>query len=215
MKLLSRHSFRPLLTAAVLGPFSLTACGGSSGDGGSGTESQTSIEDWRDYCIATFTEEYPVVDIFGDPAFTAHVGDEFLLASFDADRTPQLVYLAKTGPEFVEIDEETLPFTSNCTPGATSRHYAVFSDITVYAEEELSTPLCELAAGRVLPLEPNGAGYGITGSEAGSGIVYELILNAFSSECGDADRGYIDVPRTTLWGSSTALVPVQVIVGPA
>jgi len=191
----------------------LTACGGSDG-GSSGSESQTTIEDWRDYCIATFTEEYPVFDVFGDVAFTAHVGDEFLLGSFDADRT-EIIYLAKTGPDVFEIDEETLPFTSNCTAGATSRHYAVFSDVTVYAEEELSTPLCELAAGRVLPLEPNGAGYGITGSNAGSGIVYEVILNAFSAECGAADRGYVDVPRTTLWGSSTALVPFQVIVGPS
>jgi hypothetical protein len=215
MKLFPSSPRLSCLLSALACSFSLIACGGSSGDGGSGTESQTTVDDWRDYCIATFTEEYPVLDGFGDVAFTAHVGDEFLMASYDADDNPQIIFLAETGPETIELEEATLPFTSNCTAGATTQHYAVFSDTTVYAEEELTTSLCELEAGHAVPLEPTGAGYGITGSNAGSGAVYEVILNALSTECGGAERGYVDAPQTVLWGSYTYLVPIQVIVGPA
>jgi len=202
----------PTLAAVLLS----IACGGGDGGSGSGTESETTVDDWRDYCIATFTEEYPVLDGFGEVAFTAHVGDEFVLSSFDADSNPEIVYLADTGPSTLELEEEVLPFTSNCAVGETTDHIAVFSDTTVYGEQELTTSLCELSAGYAVPRDGAAvAGYSITQSTAGEGRVYEIMLNSLSADCGGASHGYVDVPQTTLWGSYTHLVPIIVIAGPA
>jgi hypothetical protein len=194
----------------------VTACGGSSGS--SGTNSQTTIDDWRDYCVATFTEDYTFIDVFGDPAFTAHSGEEYVVASLEVGEPPELVYLATTGPETLTIDAtaDALPFTTDCTAGSTTPYLAVFSDTIVYAEEALSTPICELSAGTTTPRDTTaGAGYAITGSSVGSSMTYEVILNSFSADCGGADRGYISVPQTSLFGSSTWLVPIISIVGPA
>ena len=206
------------LVSALACSVSLTACGGSSGDGGSGGNGETTVDDWQDYCIATFTEEYPVLDFFGDVAFTAHVGDEFVMASFDVGENPELLYLAETGPEVLELEESdgTLPFVSNCTAGSTTNHIAIFSDTTVYAEQELTTPICELSAGHAVPHDPTTqSGYATTGDGFGDTTTYEVYLNALSAECGGASLGYISVPQTTVFGTITYLIPIQLIVGPA
>jgi hypothetical protein len=209
-----RLSARVFLSACFVGGSLLTACGG--GSGASQQQPQTTVETWSDYCIATMTEDHQVLDFFGDVAFTARVGEEYLIARLEADQA-ELVFLATTGPWNFDIDgtAETRPFTTQCAVGATTDHYAVFSDVTVFAEEELTTPLCDLDAGAVRPREPTGSGYGITGSNVGSNQTYEVILNAFSAECGGADRGYVSVPETTVHGSHTWLVPIIGIVGPA
>lgn len=210
---MTRLSALGLLTACFVTGSVLTACGGGSG---APQQPQTTIDTWSDYCIATFTEDHQVIDFFGDVAFTAVAGDEYVISRLAADEA-ELVFLATTGPETftVEGSTETRPFTTPCEAGATSDHYAVFSDVTVFADEELTTPLCDLAAGAVHPREPTGSGYSITGSSVGSNLTYEVILNAFSTECGGADRGYVSVPETTVHGTNTWLVPIIGIVGPA
>lgn len=208
----SARTLRTSTLAALPGLLVATACGGGSGGGGG----ETTVDTWSDYCIATFTEETVLQDFFGDEVLTAAVDDQFVIASLGADETT-LIYIANTGPEELTVlgDGGSMPFTTSCTVGNTVDYLAVFSTVTVYAEEELSTPLCELTAGTAeLRDTMAGSGYSTTGSGVNGGITYEVILNAFSDDCGDADRGYISVPQTQLWGSTTWLVPIANIAGP-
>jgi hypothetical protein len=43
---------------------------------------------------------------------------------------------------------------------------------------------------------------------------YELFLNSFSTQCNSATSGYISVPETQLFGTTTWLVPVISVMGP-
>lgn len=202
------------MACVLTGLLGLTACGS---DGGTGSASQTSIEDWRDYCIATFTADHAVTDPFGDVLFTAQAGDEYVISRLDPSGEVELVYLADAGPDKFTI-EAGAPLTHSCQAGATTDYYAVFSDVTVYAEEELSTPICELEAGAVRPRNTGAlAGYSIagTGLSFSGPTTYEVYLNTFSADCGGADRGYVSVPATTSFGATTWLVPILAIVGPA
>jgi hypothetical protein len=203
----SRSGFTgiPALLALAL---TASGCGSSNddsdGDGGNGTGTGVISEPWLDYCTATFTEDYEVVDVFGEVTFTAHEGDSYLMS-------------ADAGPWEFEIEGTAgaFPFTSNCEFGTSLRYYAAFTDVAVYDSDALETKLCDIAAGTALALDSTGAGYSITGSSSPSGTVYEVILNSFGAACGGATKGYVNVPPTTVFGTHTYLVPIQVIIGPA
>jgi hypothetical protein len=193
----------------------LTACGNVVDESG---DPQTTVDDWSDYCVATFTEDYTFINASGDTTFTAHPGEKYVVASLDAGEPPELVYLAAAGPEIFVVDAEAdaLPFTTNCTAGSTTDHVAVFSDAIVYESEDLSTPICELSAGSVRPRDTSlPSGYASTLTGVNSGRTYEVQLNSFGPDCGGAEVGYVSVPRTTSFGWTTWLVPIITIVGPA
>ena len=124
--------------------------------------------------------------------------------------------MTRGGPDSFDIEpsgDGAWPFTSNCAIGAGVPYYGVFADVSVFAEEELTTKICDLTEGSVLPAGSSGRGYGYAGSD-GSAAIYEVILGPFSAECEGADRGYIRVPQTQIFGSTTWLVPVSALIGP-
>jgi len=203
----------------VLGSvFALAGCGGSDDDRGQGSVKGTVDETWAEFCTGTFTKETPIADAFGDAMFTAKVGDEFLLSDFDDafGGRAEFLFLTGAGPDSFEVepgDGGAFPFTSNCEIGKGVPYYAVFDDVTVFAEKELTTKSCELSAGSVLPAGSSGRGYALAGSVPGAAI-YQLILGPFSAQCGGLSSGYIRVPQTSSFGSTTYLVPVAGIIGP-
>lgn len=202
-----------LLSGAV----ALTACGGGD-DGGGWSGDGTVTEPWTGFCTATFTEDTSIVDAFDQPAFTARAGDEFLLSDFDDSfgGRAELLYLTNAGPDSFEVepsDGGTWPFMSNCAIGEGLPYYAVFKSVSVFAEQELTTKICDLSAGSVLPAGGSGRGYGFADSVQGAAI-YEVILGPFSTECKGLGSGFIRVPQTSSFGSTTYLVPFAAIIGP-
>lgn len=194
-------------------------CGGGD-DGGEEPEigDGTVTEQWASFCTGTFTEDTPILNVFDEPMFTARAGDEYLLADFSDSfgGRAEFLYLTHVGPDSFTIEanaEGTWPFTSNCAIGAGLPYYGVFADVSVFAEEDLSTKICDLREGSVLPAGGSGRGYAYAGS-SGSSAIYEVILGPFSAECGDHDRGYIRVPQTKIFGSTTWLVPITGLIGP-
>lgn len=212
----SRHPWKALwLVGTVL---ALTGCGGSDGDGGGGSGGGTVTEPWTGFCTGTFTEDTPIVDAFDDPAFTARAGDEFLLSDFDDSfgGRAEFLYLTHVGPDSFEVEprtDGTWPFTSNCAIGEGVPYYAVFEDVSVFAEQGLTTKVCDLSAGLVLPAGSSGRGYSFVGS-AGDSAIYNVILGPFGAECGGHTDGYVRVPQTSSFGSTTWLVPIVGILGP-
>jgi hypothetical protein len=195
----------------------LTGCGGSDGNGGDANGDGTVTATWAGFCTGTFTKDTPIVD-FGREIFTAHAGQEFLMSDFDDafGGRAEFVYLTSAGPDTFEVEpnaDATWPFTSNCTIGQGVPYYAVFEDVSVFAEKGLATKICDLAAGSVLPAGSSGRGYSLAGSIE-SATIYEVILGPFSAQCAGHDRGYVRVPQTRSFGSTTWLVPIAGIIGP-
>ncbi|HEY3499030.1 MAG TPA: hypothetical protein VGK73_30270 [Polyangiaceae bacterium] len=177
-------------------------------------------EEWRSYCVATFARDYTVMDVFGDRVFTARSGEEYLLAEYGSafgNDEASLLYVTQGGPYEFEVTRPAggeFPFTSNCAVGATTPYYAAFTNVSVYAEEALSTKLCDLPYGSVVPRASSSSGYSAVTLDFFGPNTYEVFLNAFGPQCGGADRGYVSVPQVELFGTNTWLVPITAIVGP-
>lgn len=220
-----RHtSVRVVQLAVALGAAStVVGCGGSDGDeDGEAPGAGQVTESFREYCVATFTEQRTVMDVFDEPLFTARAGEEYLLAewgpSFGEDRA-EMLYLTPSGPEVFAVTAPEgmgLPLESSCEFGETMPYYAAFTDVEVYADAAFAEPLCSLARGSVVPRDTTrGSGYSLVQLVFQGPAAYEVMLNGFGAQCGGAERGYVRVPETRLFGTTTWLVPIQGIVGPA
>jgi hypothetical protein len=195
----------------------LAGCGGSDSDDGGGGGG-TVTEQWAGFCTGTFTNDTPIVDAFDEPLFTARAGDEFLMSDFDdaIGSRAEFLYLTSAGPDAFELEpsaDGSWPFTSNCASGAGVPYYGVFTEVSVFAEEELTTKICELSEGSVLPAGRNARGYALA-NLLGDAATYEVILGPFSTQCRDYARGYVRVPNTRLFGTMTYLVPIVGLIGP-
>jgi hypothetical protein len=210
----------PRLVSLLSGIMSLTACSGGDDDdspeGGSGVVTAP----WTEYCIGTFTQDTPIIDPFDEPLFTARAGEQYLMTEYDDGfGRAEFAYLTGAGPDTFTIDQGadgSWPFTSNCTAGEGVPYYAVFANVSVFAEEALTTKICDLTAGTALPSAGGLRGYSNAGAFSLSGpTTYELYLDPFTEQCGGNDTGYISVPSTRSFGSTTWLVPVIGIIGPS
>jgi hypothetical protein len=211
------------LLIAALGVLLPSAC---SGDGEEENEDASALgngtitDTWRSYCIATFTEEYVVNDAFDEPQFTAHVGDEYLLSYYGegiGDDRGTLVYLSSAGPSEYDVSVPVgtpFPFTTQCALNNTVPYYGVFTDVSLFAAADLATKICDLSAGSVVPLDSTSSGFSSTTLDFSGPETYEIFLNAFSAQCGGAASGFVSVPQTQLFGTTTWLVPIIKIVGP-
>lgn len=177
---------------------------------------------WRSFCIATFSRDVAVTDAFGDTAFTARVGQEYLLtdySTFGEEARVEIAYLTPLGPDTYRIavtgGVDTFPFTSNCTFDAAVSYYAAFTDATVYATEALNDTICSIPAGTAVPrdMSTNAGASAVTFSLNGPQI-YDIMLNAFSAQCGGAEHGFVSVPETQVLGVNTWLIPITVVMKP-
>ncbi len=196
-------------------------CGGDDdtpeGGGPSGENSGQVTAPWTAYCVATFTRDYPIIDSFGDPQFTAKTGEKYLLSELSAAQGSfELVYLANGAPNTIAVEGESpLPISTNCDAGATP-YYAVFQDTAVFKDEALTEKACDLTAGTVLPADPTKPrGFSSTDLSFGATAKYSLFMNAFAATCGNIDTGYISVPQAEVLGTTTYVVPVVSIIGPS
>lgn len=194
---------------------------GTGGRGGTGDGQVT--PPFEQYCVATFTQDYASFDAFGELVFTARAGERYLMGSYGHSfgYVAEMLFLTPTGPAAFEVELDdaggTAPFVTDCVPDASAPYYAVFMDVTVYAEASMTTELCTLAAGTVLPVDAR-QNYGFALETFGSGTepsIYSIFLNAFSAQCGGAEVGYVATPTTEVFGSTTVLVPITDLIGPA
>lgn len=206
-------------TVGLMGGLLVVAgCGGSDNDGGGGGGTGVVTDEWAGFCTGTFTEDTPIIDPFDEPMFTARAGDEFLLADFSDGfgGRAEFLYLTSVGPDSFEVkpsSDGAWPFTSNCTIGKGVPYYAAFTNVSVFAEKELTTKICDISKGTVLPAGATGRGYSFSGSR-GESAIYDVILGPFSEQCGGHGDGFISVPQTRSFGSTTWLVPVEGVLRP-
>ncbi len=198
----------------------LAACGGDEDAEGIGNASSGQDTDtYRDYCVATFTGAYEVIDVFGEPELNIGKGDQLLIEEFGwfGDDEVSVYYLSKAGPVpfTVKAEEGTsLPFTSNCTRDATEEFIGVFTNVTVYSDEALTTAVCELSAGTIEP--SRGLNYELVSPIFGKGpVVYRLIGGAVGDLCPGVTEGYIKAGSAMIGGTLHTVIPIGTFSGPA
>lgn len=212
-----RRTFLSSLTL-VLASALTSACGGGEDDEKkvedvTASSDGTVTSEWSEYCTATFTEDYQFVNAFGDDTFVAEEGEEYLVGRLDVGDDTDLLFLTSVGPEDLQVPTgDGSPVEFSCGD-MVETYYAVFDDVTVYETQDLITPLCELSKGDVTSTD-GGTGYFSVGSGSKGAMIYEVILGGFSEVCG-ASSGYVSVPRITVWGTVTWLVPFQQLTAPA
>jgi hypothetical protein len=202
---------------ALLGLLCVLGCSENGAEGGMGGSrtADTTIDDWRDYCTATFSEDYEVLDRHGDPSFTAKAGDEYVVSWLEL-HSAGLLHLAAAGPlEFRvgETDGLWPAMTFSCTRGLTTSSWAVFTNATVFAEPERITPVCELVAGTTSPFGSSSSS-GMTSGKLNDTYFYELRGNALGPNCEGVDVGYVEATSTRVFRSAELLSPVSVVLGP-
>lgn len=211
--------FGPLRGSATLAILFVSAGCGAEDDEGAQSSDATVDAAWAGYCVATFTQDYPVLDAFDEPVFTAAAGDQYLLSSYGDTFQPgeaELIADLPAGPYDFAVSApagaESLPFTTDCVQGA-EQYYAVFTDVAVYAEAELTTPLCSLTRGTALPRGGTSTGFAIAGDFTFSGpATYQVFLGPFGAQCGNVQNGYVSVPHTEVYGTGTWLVPFATLL---
>lgn len=201
---------------ALVSLFWLAGCsegGASEGMGGAGN-AETTVDDWRDFCVATLTEDYEVLEGNGEGLFTAKAGDEYLVSWLELD-SAGLVYLAPSGAYDFSIETKggLWPATFSCTRGQTTPYWAVFVSTTAFADSDLTTPLCELEAGTQSAFDSTSAS-GITSGGMSGAYFYELRGDALGPKCDGALVGYVEAESTRLFGAARLLPPVGMILGP-
>lgn len=206
------------LFAAIL-PLLLTGCSGSPATAQS---SNGQVRDpWRDACTATFTRDTVIETSYGDTLFTARAGEQYLLTSYETRSDgahAEIAFLSTAGPyDGVVPMLSGQPFTSNCTIDKGVQYYAAFTNVAVYSTKELATKICDIPSGTSMLRDMNtNAGSSIAGALKLSGpTTYDVMLNAFSSLCGGATDGFVSVPETQVLGTTTWLVPIEVILKPS
>ncbi len=196
--------------------FSASACsdskeGGNASNGGIG-------EKWKGACVATFTQDYEVIDPFGDPELTVKKGAQYLIGSTDFGEV-ELIEVTADGPATFSIEpegdnSENLPFTSDCDLETAEEHRGVFADVTVYSDKALTKKLCELKNGDQRPAGDQGFGYGSDFDFDAEELVYEVRLGALSALCDGNEQGFIGVPSVQIRDTTTSLVPLQTFLKP-
>ncbi|HTM43931.1 MAG TPA: hypothetical protein VL137_03195 [Polyangiaceae bacterium] len=207
---------------AITVAMALCGCSGTGDRGsGGGSTGLTVASAWQGYCIATFASDYSVVDDFGDTRFTAHSGQQYLMTQYGDDfgtAKAGLIYDTGSGPWGFDVKAmaaNVFPFTSNCTYGNNTDYYAVFNDVSVFSDVNLTTKICDLTKGSVQPRGGAPTGYAIAGALTFTGpTTYQVQLGPFSASCGAAASGYVSVPQVQVFGSGTWLVPLVNIIGP-
>ena len=61
---------------------------------------------WDEHCIATFTTDYSVLDVFDDPLFTARAGEAYLIKDHGerfGELSTEMYYLSANGPLDFEV----------------------------------------------------------------------------------------------------------------
>jgi hypothetical protein len=161
-------------------------------------------EAWSRFCVATFTRDFTFSS--GEP-LTIQRGEELLLYTLSESAflggefgvlipTPSGV-ITYNEPFF---DEPSWPFETNCDPERLSYHVAVFDDLTLHEDEELTRPVCVLERGTTFPFDSWGTVQSFEES------LVELDILGWSEPCAGHEEAFFAQPED-VW-------PIQYILGP-
>jgi len=173
----------------------LAACGDDGGavDSGDGQVS----EELADHCIATFTADHDLRDIFGDVALRVEQGQRYLLTGLP--NAPALVYQHRDGAFELDLDDDA-PVDAPCLAAgaALDAEHVAFARLDVYADQALQDRVCTIER---FARSSVGIGYGYVADD-----VYQLTLGG--ELCDGLESGYVRATRITVGTASYTGVPI-------
>ena len=194
-----------LIVAALIG------CGDDVGDGGmSSTPAPNGqvVAPYDELCVATITEPFDVFDAFDEVVISLEAGARYLqgAGSFSGE---SLVYIAHEGHIEIDLDADA-PLSSSCT-GRTEQVAAVFVDTDVYADKELTRPLCTLEAGS---FAPGAVGLALVGRVFESST-YAISFDGLEEHCDGRRVGFGASTQVTVGSSRHIGIGLATVLGPA
>lgn len=173
----------------------LFACGDDRGD--SDGEIEQVVDSLAGFCTATFTADHEVVDVFGDVVLGVKAGDRFLLTSLDL--FPQLVYRKSGGALRLDLDEGA-PVDAPCLAedAALTTELAAFTAVEVFADANLTQPVCMIEQFEHGPANSHGYGAVANGYEVSLGGAF----------CDGLESGYVRATVVQHGGTSYHDVPI-------
>lgn len=201
------HPARLSLLLASLA--SMSACGETDDGDGSGGASGVVGDEFPGACTLTFNTDIQVIDVFGDPAFTAQAGETYLMADelFGAETTASLWFLTAAGASDFEVELTEGDYETNCPSDATvDNSVGVFVDVAAYADAARTDEVCTLTRGQIL----NAPGY----SFFAEGDGYEITVEGLSDLCG-MSTVYVEAAEVRVGDTLAIQPPMGVILQPA
>lgn len=184
------------------------ACGEIENGDGNGDQSGVVGDEFPDACTLTFNTDVEVIDVFGDPAFTARTDETYLMADelFGADTTASLWYLTSDGASDFDVDVTEADYETNCPSGTdTKSDLGVFVDVAGYADAARTEEICTLSRGQLL----DAPSY----SFAAEGDGYEVVVDGLTDLCGTATV-YVEAAQVNVGDTTAIQPPMGVILQP-
>jgi hypothetical protein len=158
-------------------------------------------EAWSRFCVASFTRDFTFESASGDPLLTIQRGDELLLYDLYASEFGVLIPVPGGVQTFNEpFFHEALPFDTNCDRDQLTNHIAVFANMTLYEDPELTRPICQLERGTTFPFDSWGS------AQTFADELVKLDIAGWSEPCAGHDVAYF-AQTDDVW-------PIQYILGP-
>ena len=157
-------------------------------------------------CKATFLEDQTINDFFGDYSFEVSEGDRFVLG--DARGRIKMVRETNLGAHLFEFRGDPDAFTSSCEEKETKAMLAVFADVTVFEDEEMTTELCRLKKGDLAEIGGSWSQSAVS-SSYGEENVYNVSLNGFKEQCGGESYGFVLTKRLGMMNKYMPLLKVK------
>jgi len=205
-------------TLALLLTFASGLCLAGCGDDDNAKTTGEVTGDWAQQCVATFTADTKINDVFDEYVFTAKSGQTFLLGEFRTNfeglESVDLLYMTGAGPLDYPLElaaGASFPFTSNCTKDTSHAVLGVFKTTQVYSDEALKTKLCELPANLAVEASAQGFGYMMAGDNfMDPAAPYRIVFgNVFATECGAATEGFIRSSQVSITPNNfSSVIPI-------
>jgi len=202
------------MRVTLLGMLVAVACVGCGDDVDDGGMSSTPapngqvVAPYDELCVATIAEPFDILYSFNEVVISVEAGERYLQGArlFSGD---SIIYIAHAGQIEIDLDVDA-PITSTCT-GRTEQFAAVFVDTDVYADRELTRPLCTLEAGLIAP---GAVGLALVGQVFESST-YVISFDGLEEHCDGVNEGFVASTEVTVGSSRHIGIGLTTVLGAA
>ncbi|MDM8568531.1 hypothetical protein QUF50_03260 [Thiotrichales bacterium HSG1] len=161
---------------------------------------------WKNYCIATFEDNYSYQDSISGWKIDIKKGDQLLIGTKKKKNSflpTTFVYLTDQGAITIPyLGSNDRLFKSSCDSKSTKSVFAIFDDVTLYLDRNLEKQACQLSSGTVIDIL---AAYSFGGWLS----TVSLTLEPLASLCNGHKKVHYKMKQTNL-GDAAPLVRLLV-----
>lgn len=181
---------------------------------GAGEQGSGPTGEWSGYCTITFNRDDVLEEFFSGAKLEVQAGSSYLLGQFFGDFDGNIdradIYHLIPGSGVVKFsadnDDKPLAVTSNCEQFQSKWILAVFTDVTLYADQQLRTEACRLSTGTAIAVS------GFSGGTAGG----TGTLNApeLAAVCNGYEKVHFALNNVDIGGVTAEAIPFWALQKP-